>query len=40
MILYQKIDLIEYRRNGNQWKNILSLQLQREKYDKLLDIHH
>ena len=29
---------IEYRRNGNRWKNIQSLQLQREKYDEILDI--
>ena len=33
-----KIELVEYRRNGNQWKNNQSLQLQREKYDKLLDM--
>ena len=26
----KKIDLVEYRRNGNQWKNNQSLQLQRE----------
>ena len=38
-IRYQKkIELIEYRRNGNQLKNNQSLQLQREEYDKLLDI--
>ena len=30
----KKIDLVEYRRNGNQWKNYQSLQLQREEYDK------
>ena len=29
----KKIDLVEYRRNGNQWKNNQSLQLQREEYD-------
>ena len=29
----KKIDLVEYRRNGNQ-----SLQLQREEYDRLLDM--
>ena len=27
----KKTELIEYRRNGNQWKNNQSLQLQREK---------
>ena len=34
----KKIDLLEYRRNGNQWKNNQSLQLQREEFDKLLDM--
>ena len=34
----KKLELKEYRRNGNQWKNNKSLQLQREEYDKLLDI--
>ena len=34
----KKIDLVEYRRNGNQWKNNQSLQLQREEYDKILDM--
>ena len=34
----KKIDLVEYCRNGNQWKNNQSLQLQREEYDKLLDM--
>ena len=34
----KKIDLVEYRRKGNQWKNIQYLQLQREEYDKLLDM--
>ena len=34
----KKIELIDYRRNGNQWKNDQSLQLQREDHDKLLDI--
>ena len=33
-----KIELVEYRRNENQWKNNQSLQLQREEYDKLLDM--
>ena len=33
-----KIELVEYRRNGNQWKINQSLQLQREEYDKLLDM--
>ena len=34
----KKIERIEYRRNGNQWKNFQFLQLQREEYDKLLNI--
>ena len=34
----KKIDLVEYHKNGNQWKNNQSLQLQREEYDKLLDM--
>ena len=34
----KKIDLVEYRRNGNQWKYNQSSQLQREEYDKLLDM--
>ena len=34
----EKIDLVEYRRNENQWKNNQSLQLKREEYDKLLDM--
>ena len=34
----KKIDLIEYRRNGNQWKNNRYLQLQQEEYYKVLDI--
>ena len=34
----KKIELEEYRRNGNQWKNNQTLQLQREEYDKLLDM--
>ena len=34
----KKIDLVEYRRKGNQWKNNQSLQLPREEYDKLLDM--
>ena len=34
----KKIDLVESRRNGNQGKNNQSLQLQREEYDKLLDM--
>ena len=32
----KKIELVQYRRNRNQWKNNQSLQLQREEYDKLL----
>ena len=34
----KKNDLVEYRRSGNQWRNNQSLQLQREEYDKLLDM--
>ena len=34
----KKIKVVEYRRNGNQWKNNKSLQLQREEYEKLLDM--
>ena len=34
----KKNRIVEYRRYGNQWKNNHSLQLQREKYDKLLDM--
>ena len=34
----KKIEPIEYRGNGNQWKNNQSLQLQREEFDKLLGI--
>ena len=34
----KKIELVQYRRNGNQWKNNQSLQLQREEYDKLIDM--
>ena len=30
--------IIEYRRTGKQWKMNHSLQLQREEYDKLLDV--
>ena len=37
-IRYQKIELLEYRRIGNQWKSNQSLKLQREEYDKLLDM--
>ena len=33
----KKIDLIEYRRKGNIWKNIQKLQLEKEEYDKLVD---
>ena len=32
------MDLVEYRRNGNQKKNNQSLQLQREEFDKLLNM--
>ena len=34
----KKIELIEYRRNGYQWKINQSFQLQTEEYDKLIDI--
>ena len=34
----KKLELKEYRRNGNQWKINKSLQPQGEDYDKLLDI--
>ena len=34
----KNVESVEYRRNGNQWKNNQSLQLQREEYDKLLDM--
>ena len=34
----QKIDLNEYHRNGNQWKNNQPLLVQREEYDKLVTI--
>ena len=34
----KKIELVQYRRNRNQWKNNQSLKLQREEYDKLLDM--
>ena len=34
----KKIELVEYRRNGNQGKYNESSQLQREEYDKLLDM--
>ena len=34
----KKIELVQYHRNGNQWKNNQSLQLQREEYDKLIDM--
>ena len=34
----KKIELVQYRRNRNQWKNNQSLQLQREEYDKLIDM--
>ena len=33
-----KKKIIEYRRTGKQWKKNHSLQLQREEYDKLLDV--
>ena len=33
----QKIDLIEYRRKGNSWKNNQKFQLEKEEYDKLVD---
>ena len=33
----KKIDLIEYRRKGNTWKNNQRFQLEEEEYDKLVD---
>ena len=33
----KKIDLIEYRRKGNTWKNNQKFQLEKEEYDKLVD---
>ena len=34
----KKLDLIDYRRNGNKQKKVRSLKLQRKVYDELLDI--
>ena len=34
----KKKEVVENRRNRNQWKNNHSLQLQREESDKLLDM--
>ena len=34
----KNVELFEYRRNGSQWKNSQSLQVQREENDKLLDM--
>ena len=36
--LIPKKGLKEYRRNGNHWKHNQLLQLQKEHYDKMLDI--
>ena len=33
----KKLDLIEYRRKGNAWKNNQKFQLEKEEYDKLVD---
>ena len=33
----KKIDLIQYRRNGNTWKNNQKFQLEKEEYDNLVD---
>ena len=33
----KKIDLIEYRRKGNTWKNNQKFQLKKKEYDKLVD---
>ena len=33
----KKIDLIEYRRKGNTWKNNQNFQLERKEYDNLVD---
>ena len=32
-----KIDLIEYRRKGNTWKNNQNFQLEKKEYDNLVD---
>ena len=33
----KKIDLIEYRRKGNTWKNNQKFQLKKKEYDNLVD---
>ena len=33
----KKIDLIEYRRKGNTWKNNQNFQLEKKEYDNLVD---
>ena len=33
----KKIDLIEYRRKGNTWKNNQKFQLEKKEYDNLVD---
>ena len=33
----KKLDLIEYRRKGNTWKNNQNFQLERKEYDNLVD---
>ena len=33
----KKIDLIDYCRKGNTWKNNQKFQLKKEEYDKLVD---
>ena len=33
----KKIDIIEYRRKGNTWKNNQNFQLEKKEYDNLVD---
>ena len=33
----KKLDLIEYRRKGNTWKNNQNFQLEKKEYDNLVD---
>ena len=33
----KKIDIIEYRRKGNTWKNNQNFQLEKKEYDSLVD---
>ena len=34
----KKIDIIEYRRKGNTWKNNQNFQLEKKEYDNLVDL--